>query len=550
MLDLLPAVHAGNTQKENIGSNDNNMNYQHNATIRRENLHYWQVDLDPGQRIPPHYFEAPNRTAKVALVCRAAFGGPCPVDQSATGIHAPGDMLFFSSQGRLTNCLLVYNVARWIAEQLGKRLVAPLCASAENTEQSCVAGSMQPEHKELNLLVNMGKVYDWDSLGGCQRRTAAIDIRELLGASFMNGVNIGSRRAVQPAVGRRVRQLRCAGDSASTCAWMFTINHQFAGLALERFVHFDLGMLAHAWAEYVGSLKNAEAKKAAVAPGAILETLRRQDAGEPCTRHSLSGEGCSCNVTSTAASACIKGMYRPHILNKSMASGDVAYQLNPPCLRNCRGLSVFDATAGNVFVPNLFQHSGVIDPHRTELCSPLQLTERAASQALALRAELPQSFLCVHWRAADFLSPEPLSRLHGKTMASQFRALGNSSFMAYASARAARRVGTRHILLMTNAQWEKTQQFKMALQRETQDPSSTIAVTIRSCSDAPPDAEKHVCAHDAAGLLLSRSSSFSAHIHRMARSRGIPVEYLSSCPSHRSPLWSQSPLLAGPLLQC
>ena len=186
------------------------------------------------------------------------------------------------------------------------------------------------------------------------------------------------------------------------------------------------------------------------------------------------------------------------------------------------------------------------------LCDGLKLSERAAKQAATLSAELPAKFACMHWRGSDFFSPDPLSRLHGKSMGSQFRGLANASFLAAAAARAARSVGAAHILVLTNANWERTTAFRAAL--AAQKPGAAagdtpVTATVRSCSDMPPDAEKHVCAHRAAALLLSGASSFSTHIARLARPRGVPVVYLSSCPSRLSPLWREG-LLSGTSLPC
>ena len=549
------------------------MNYRHDVAIRRSNLHYWQVDVDPGQRIPHLYFEQPNRTMKTALLCHAAFGRPCPSPEvEFSSNSATGNFLLFASFGRLTNCLLVFHTARWIAEQLGKTLVVPLCASAENTEQSCLANSQQPEHKELNLLVSMTEVYDKSNMGSCQLQTPAVDIREIMGSQFMESASDThtSSGAWRPAVRLQQRQqhalseLSCVGHSATRCSWMLAINHQYAGLRFARFINFDVGLLMQAWSEYASSLNDSEAKANAWAADALRKTLQRQDAGEPCMRHSLSDEGCACTNSSqrddgsdaAIRAMCVRGIQR---LRQTDARASIARSqspISPPCLRNCRGVSVFDATHGNIFVPTLFEHSELTNAYRYEPCKPLELSKRAAAQAATLRKSLPTRFVCVHWRAADFLSPEPLSRLHGKSLRSQFGALGNATFMAAASLRAARNTGVSHILVLTNAKWEKTRLFEDELERlrhaEGGLHAASTTVTMRTCTDAPPDAEKHVCAHDGSGLLLSRSSSFSTHIHRMARAREAPppVEYISSCPSITSVLWNRSTLLAGRPLPC
>ena len=237
----------------------------------------------------------------------------------------------------------------------------------------------------------------------------------------------------------------------------------------------------------------------------------------------------------------------------------------PPCLRDCRGVSVLDATMGDIFVPNLFTYGGLTDLKRPPLCNPLALSARAAAQSRALRASLPPKFICVHWRAGDFLSTMPLSRLRGKAMISLNTGLASGSFMAKIAARAARAVGASHVLVLTNARWERTHNFSRALELENTAPrpqvfrhgrieqSDNLTATILSCSDAPPDSEKEVCATGASALLLSYRSSFSTHILRMARAYSaahdlpeVRFEYISSC--RRS--WQDSKLLSGPPIAC
>ena len=249
------------------------MNFKHDVKIRRNNLLYWQVNADPGQRITHEYWQLPNRSLRTQHICQSAYGRPCPQHSDVVpnaSSSGDGGLLVFSTFGRLTNCILVLDIARWLAEQLGKTLVAPLCSSAENTEQACSAESKQPEHRELNLLIAPTAVYDRISLGGCQqRRQPALDIRDLFGAHFMSSAAF-NRSAEAP------RKLVCVGRTASQCAWMLTTNFQFVGASLQRYINFDLGAVAHAWAKYAGNQRRTtDAFRAAHAPDALREALKR-----------------------------------------------------------------------------------------------------------------------------------------------------------------------------------------------------------------------------------------------------------------------------------
>ena len=147
---------------------------------------YWQLDHDPGQHLTAAYWTAANRTQRNQVLCKLAFGtSECPLPQLQPapseqirnrGTTSSPPLLFFTTFGRLTNCLMVAELARWLAEQLNKTLVMPLCSSAENTEQACTSGSRRKDHLEDNLLVNDAAVYERSSLGGCTTQRPALDL--------------------------------------------------------------------------------------------------------------------------------------------------------------------------------------------------------------------------------------------------------------------------------------------------------------------------------------------------------------------------------------
>ena len=484
--------------------------------------HYWQVDVDPGQYLPIEYMRAKNRTQKQTVFCNHVFGAarcPSPANYSSASNGATsGGLLFYATLGRLSNCLLVLELARWLAEQLDKDLVVPLCSSGESTEQSCTPGSIRADHKEINLLVNLTAVYSRDSMGGCRQRRDARDMRDVL--------NVVPRSGAKEWQFTAGRTLTCVGRTAFNCAWMLGSDHKFSGLSLRSFVNLDLGRLAVAWLEFVARGRASDANDMH-GSRALRRALRRQDDGEACTPYVASLD-CSCQSASCDA----------RIVNRRVNS------TLPPCLRDCQGRSIFDATAGDIFVPTLFDHGGLNDPYRQHMCSPMTLSDRAMAQADALRKSLPARFVCMHWRAGDFLSPDPLGRLHQASMLSMNRALANASFMASAAERAALNVKVGHVLVLTNARWERQQSFEQALASGRHG----IRVTMRACSGAPPDAEKEVCARSATALVLSSGSSFSTHLHRMAP-HGLPIEYIAPCPTPKSSLWKTG-LLAGEPIAC
>ena len=168
---------------------------------------------------------------------------------------------------------------------------------------------------------------------------------------------------------------------------------------------------------------------------------------------------------------------------------------------------------GDVFLPSL-----PLWPRLLSCCARLRLMPRAQAQADALRASVGARFTCVHWRASDFLHP---SRL--RTNKAAARVLNNSEQVAEAAGRAARTAGARSVLVLTNARHERARAFTSHLAETFPE----LRLTLRACSDAPPDVEKLVCG-SAVSVLLSRASTFSAHIAAFAARSAQPtkVEYL------------------------
>ena len=65
-------------------------------------------------------------------------------------------------------------------------------------------------------------------------------------------------------------------------------------------------------------------------------------------------------------------------------------------------------------------------------------------------------------------------------MLSKNRALANASFMAAVAARAAKAVHADHVLVLTNARWERVARFRQTIA------AHGVGATLRTCTDAPP----------------------------------------------------------------
>lgn len=561
-------------------------------------LLYWQLDDMPPRTSRAFHRAGGNRTRQLQLQCEWAFaGGACPASAAVPALPASwtpparrpqrgSSMLFFApGLGHLSNCIMVTELARFLAERLGKRLVVPLCASVENTEQACRPGSQRPDGAERQLMVNLTAIFTRHSLGRCrhssQHAAVALDLRDALAPEAaspptpraLRSTSSGARRntgAAAPASRGRLLDLACVAPTAAICALFFGQDAQYAGVALRRFVAFDLAWFTAAWFAFSASRPSTAAESAGPRHETWSEMLARQDAGEACTQPvdcscdqplSVRLHGWdrneSCRTKAPEAFAHGRGGEAASTSASPIpARAMPAAALPPPCLRNCMGVSVLDATRGHVYVPDLFDRAGMLHQGRlaSSPCAPLDLAARPAQQAHALHAAVspapPGRFLCVHWRAGDFLSPTPLSRFRGKSNLELHDMLANGTAMGAAAARAARTVGARHVLVLTNARLDRVAAFQQAIEWEATQLPSPLALTARVCSDAPPDAEKRVCAK-AAGLVLSTDSSFSLDILRLA-APGTPHTFVARCLTAKG--WRRAyrngTLLHGPRIPC
>ena len=426
--------------------------------------------------------------------------------------------------------LVTLELARWLAEQLGKTLVVPLCSSGENTEQSCTVNSTREDQKEINLLVNLTAIYSRSSLGGCRHRREARDTRDVLN--------------VLPLPPSAPRALTCIGKSAWSCAWMLGTDHKAGPYArLSSWVDFDAGALATSWMEYAATRSGADGD-ALHESRALRRALRRQDEGEACAPRILSS-GCGCTRDANGTR---------HCLPRDRANASLLSL--PPCLRDCYGRSIFDVTAGDVFMANLFEYSAPTVEKRHAMCPAPTLSPRPAEQAATLRASLPERFVCFALARGRLSQPgAPRAAARPVDAAPEPR---SRECVLYGGRRRTRasNVQAKHVLVLTNARYQRAKLFESTLATLT---GGTIGATVRLCTNAPPDAEKEVCSR-AAALLLTRESSFSTQVHRMAmaanggqydeKGHDERHEYLSYCPKKDAWLWQKERLLRGVPIPC
>tara|TARA_B110001452_G_scaffold255822_1_gene248619 strand:- start:1781 stop:2452 length:672 start_codon:yes stop_codon:yes gene_type:complete len=178
---------------------------------------------------------------------------------------------------------------------------------------------------------------------------------------------------------------------------------------------------------------------------------------------------------------------------------------------------------GDVFVTGwtLFQISMQM-PNIFRICEPPQLQPWARREMLQVVEAMKMAdgrhrpFVCVHWRGGDFLAnsnPQKQARNNH---------LYNGSVMAAITASVARAVGVADALVLTNARVERQLEMRRAAR------AAGLRLTMRACTDVPPDVEKHACAERSSALVLTASSTFSEHIQSMAPS-GTPYVYVGKC---------------------
>ena len=126
-------------------------------------------------------------------------------------------MLFFScSQGRQTNCLMMVEIARYLAEQLGRQLVLPQCNTSPYGEQACAQHEKIPSQKQTLLKFPLGRVLRDTDLSRCHapigKKKPLLELDDLpVSAVPLNVTCVTIGRAPDEARGLRA----CENDLAS-----------------------------------------------------------------------------------------------------------------------------------------------------------------------------------------------------------------------------------------------------------------------------------------------------------------------------------------------
>ena len=82
--------------------------------------------------------------------------------------------LFFSAQlGRLSNCMLSVNAARFVASSLHLRLAVPPCRTSPYGEQACAPHLNIPDQRQSLVEFELLRALESRDLGGCTEKSAA-----------------------------------------------------------------------------------------------------------------------------------------------------------------------------------------------------------------------------------------------------------------------------------------------------------------------------------------------------------------------------------------
>ena len=345
-----------------------------------------------------------NNKIPLTAWCLAAFGpnGCPPPIELPRQQHAGGSLYFSLRLGHSTNCYMVVAFVRWLADNLGKRAVLPMCAEGSNAARACNTSKLSSKEKDLRW-TNLSAIWDPGSLSRCrgEPRRPPIDLRAAIPQAF---------------------GLTCLATRAEECAEDFGRDPQFQSVTLTSFVRFDMASLAVAWLN-----------KCTRVPGSTCawDELASVEA-EQCHQYVSTGGCASCTGPNGTAKACYTS----------------------PCPRTCTPLW---NVPSDVFVADAFGKAMSMDAtlHSSPIwraCDQLALSPRAKKPADELLQKLPRRFVCVHWRGGDLMTPHALARYNNYQLA-------NSSFVASMADAAAKAVGAEHILLVTNVDAELAVQF-------------------------------------------------------------------------------------------
>ena len=118
----------------------------------------------------------------------------------------PGLLLLFSAQqGRQSNCIVQIEVARFLAERLGRRLLLPPCNTSPYGEQACKEVPGVPSQRQTLVKFPLARVMRPADLSRCRAPAAAsrplVELDDLpVAAAPLNVtcVSVGMRAARTP----------------------------------------------------------------------------------------------------------------------------------------------------------------------------------------------------------------------------------------------------------------------------------------------------------------------------------------------------------------
>lgn len=364
---------------------------------------------------------------------------------------------------------MVVGLARWIADVFGKQLVLPHCISNENPAHICSQKPNTNEQAQKQVFANVTAIFERASLAGCDSDSHL--------AKAVEPVELSQLQQQQP---HAARGITCLAVRVEDCANEIAMDTQLvsANVHLARFVQTDSIAYAIGWL-------NQE-------PNATSSALRRHMASVKYVKSPECRGSANCPATCRSPRQCIEARCPLH------------------CMMSSQPL----IATGDIFIAGLFQFAMQLK-RPFEICTRPRLTGRAKSDVTEIAAALPEprKFVCVHWRAGDFLvSSKATYNSH----------LSNTSLITEVIASAARAVGVSHALMLTNARRERQKEMRRMAKR------AGVGLTIRACHSVPPDVEKEACVRGAAALVLTGGSTFSEHMLALAPP-GTPYTHLGRC---------------------
>ena len=118
----------------------------------------------------------------------------------------PGPLLLFSAQqGRQSNCIVQVEVARYLAERMGRRLLLPPCNTSPYGEQACKEAPGVPSQRQTLVKFPLARVMRPSDLSRCRAPAAAArplveldDLPVATGPLNVTCVSVGTRAARTP----------------------------------------------------------------------------------------------------------------------------------------------------------------------------------------------------------------------------------------------------------------------------------------------------------------------------------------------------------------